>query len=495
MKLKTKIAIAFLTTILVPVILISGALLLFNRQIEEIRDAYGIEDAGELFASNSIQVFRNMSEKLQTEIRGQLTEDVSRLEDYDYLDSLNSQLAGRYSFLIVRKNNLIIYCGSNEDASLIPELPAYGDGTGTDSQSGMLIGNDSQYLVSQMDFTFADSGQGSCFIVTHAGVVLPEIRQIVRNGFLLVIVVLILTALLLTLWIHSSIWKPLNTLKKATREIKNGNLDFEIAVEGQDEISELCQDFEEMRKRLKESAEEKMHNDSENKILISNISHDLKTPLTAIKGYCEGIMDGVASSPEKLDKYIHTIYNKANDMNKLIDELTIYSRIDTNRIPYKFCEIPIGEYFEGCVSELKLDLEAQNIMLNYYNYLKQETVIVGDKEQLKRVINNIIGNSAKYMDKKKGLINIRLRDAGDFVQVEMEDNGRGIAEKDLPHIFDRFYRADASRNSSTGGSGIGLSIVKKIIEDHGGRIWATSKEGTGTIMHCVLRKYQEDKHE
>ena len=117
--------------------------------------------------------------------------------------------------------------------------------------------------------------------------------------------------------------------------------------------------------------------------------------------------------------------------------------------------------------------------------------MIADAEQMKRVINNIIGNSVKYLDKERGMINIRIKDVGDFVQVEIEDNGRGIAAKDLPYIFDRFYRADSSRNSSQGGSGIGLSIVKKIVEDHGGRIWATSKEGMGTEMHFVLRKYQE----
>lgn len=231
--------------------------------------------------------------------------------------------------------------------------------------------------------------------------------------------------------------------------------------------------------------------DSDSKVLISNISHDLKTPITAIKGYCEGIMDGVASSPEKLDKYVRTIYNKANDMANLIDELSIYSKIDTNRIPYNFTQIHVDDYFRDCADELRMDLESKNIDLTYYNYLDEDAVIIGDAEQLKRVVNNIVSNSVKYLDKKKGIINIRIRDAGDFVQIELEDNGSGIAKKDLPYIFDRFFRADASRNSSTGGSGIGLSIVKKIIEDHGGRIWATSREGTGTIMHFVLRKYQE----
>jgi signal transduction histidine kinase len=121
--------------------------------------------------------------------------------------------------------------------------------------------------------------------------------------------------------------------------------------------------------------------------------------------------------------------------------------------------------------------------------------IIADPEQLKRVIHNIINNSIKYLDKPKGFINIRVKDVGDFIQVEIEDNGKGIAKKDLPYIFDRFFRADTSRNSATGGSGIGLSIVRKIIEDHGGKIWATSKEETGTIMYFVLRKYQEVPNE
>ena len=121
-------------------------------------------------------------------------------------------------------------------------------------------------------------------------------------------------------------------------------------------------------------------------------------------------------------------------------------------------------------------------------------LVIADGEQIRRVIHNIISNAIKYMDKQngmKGIIQIRVKDVGDFVQVEIEDNGKGIASKDLPYIFDRFYRTDVSRNSSKGGSGIGLSIVKKILEDHGGKVWATSRLGIGTIMYFVLRKYQE----
>ena len=202
-------------------------------------------------------------------------------------------------------------------------------------------------------------------------------------------------------------------------------------------------------------------------------------------------MDGVADTPEKMDRYIRTIYNKANDMDRLINELTLYSKIDTNRIPYTFNKINVREYFDDCVEEVGLDLESKNIELSYFNSVENDVLVIADAEQLKRVINNIVGNSIKYMDKPKGYISIRVKDVGDFIQVEIEDNGRGIAAKDLPAIFDRFFRADASRNSSKGGSGIGLSIVRKIIEDHGGKIWANSKLGCGTVMYFVLRKYQE----
>ena len=318
-----------------------------------------------------------------------------------------------------------------------------------------------------------------------------QVKLMAKDMILTATIILVFTALSVGLWIYRSIAVPLVKLKKATKNIKEGNLDFVLEVEGNDEFSQLCQDFEEMRKRLKESTEEKILMDKENKELISNISHDLKTPITAVKGYVEGIMDGVADTPEKMDRYVRTIYNKTNEMDHLINELTFYSKIDTNRIPYTFNKIHISDYFEDCVDELSVELDSSGISLTYFNYLEEDAVVIADAEQLKRVINNIVSNSLKYMDKPKGVINIRLRDVGDFIQIEIEDNGKGIAQKDLANIFERFYRTDASRNSSKGGSGIGLSIVKKIMEDHGGQVWATSKEGTGTTMYLALRKYQE----
>ena len=113
-----------------------------------------------------------------------------------------------------------------------------------------------------------------------------------------------------------------------------------------------------------------------------------------------------------------------------------------------------------------------------------DTVIIADPEQLKRVVNNIIGNSVKYASlDRKLMISLRIMEEAEFVKIEIEDNGKGIARNEVPLIFDRCYRTDASRNSSKGGSGLGLSIAKKIIEEHGGKIWAVSTEGVGTTMY------------
>ncbi len=307
--------------------------------------------------------------------------------------------------------------------------------------------------------------------------------------------IMIATSVILTAWLRKGFFEPVDELNVAMQHIKDGNFDYTLPTDIGDkgEIGELYRKYEDMRLRLKESADEKVIREGQNKELISNISHDLKTPITAIKGYSQGLLEGVADTPERQMKYIRTIYNKANDMNNLINELTLYSSIDNNRIPYNFTRIVVGDYFGDCIEEIGMDLDSKDIKLNYANLTAPDTQIVADPEQLKRVVNNIVSNSVKYLgrDDGSGIIDVRILDEVDSVRVEIEDNGKGIGSQDIPNIFDRFYRTDSSRNSKQGGSGIGLSIVKKIIEDHGGYIWATSHEGEGTCMHFVLRKYME----
>lgn len=341
-------------------------------------------------------------------------------------------------------------------------------------------GNSGQTAEAAYDLSIAESNDSTA-----------RVQLMTKDVLFMILVILVFTSVTVGSWLYRSVAVPLVKLKNATNNIKEGNLEFTMDVEGNDEFAELCRDFEEMRIRLKESTEEKIVLDKDHKELISNISHDLKTPITAVKGYVEGIMDGVADTPEKMERYIRTIYNKTTEMDHLINELTFYSKIDTNRIPYTFSKICVSEYFNDCAEELELELGVKGIELVYANYVDDHVIIIADGEQLMRVVNNIVSNAVKYMNKEHGIIQIRIKDVGDFIQVEIEDNGKGIAARDLANIFDRFYRTDVSRNSSKGGSGIGLSIVKKIMEDHGGKVWAASKEGIGTIMYFVLRKYQE----
>ena len=490
MKLKTRLIIGFVSVIILPLFLSVAVIFAFAQfQMRAIEKTYGISETDYKTLSNPITIMDEVTENTYQQLEITANRDAGKFWDESYLDSINAGLYEKNSYLIVRQENRIIYNGSEESSEILEILPEYDENDSLDTST--YIGGEYRVLIKQIDYVQKDGGKGSVFIVTGVSDYIPEVKAFLAEMLIAIVVILALTAGVLIAWIYQCVVVPLGRMKIATQNIKDGNLDFELEVETDDEIGQLCRDFEEMRLRLKETASEKMESDKRNKELISNISHDLKTPITAIKGYVEGIMDGVADTPEKMDRYIRTIYNKANDMNTLINELTLYSKIDSNRIPYNFDTIPVNAYFDDCAEDLKVDLDSRGISFDYSNFVSGDVLIIADAEQLKRVINNIISNSAKYMDKLEKKIHLRVKDVGDFVQIEIEDNGKGIGTKELPYIFERFYRTDASRNSATGGSGIGLSIVKKIVEEHGGKIWATSKEGTGTIMYFVIRKYQE----
>lgn len=295
-------------------------------------------------------------------------------------------------------------------------------------------------------------------------------------------------AIVMWFWIYKRILVPLDKMRIATKKIADGNFDYELNEKDFVEIPFLYNDFEKMRIKLKENEEEKILSENAARELVSNISHDLKTPLTAIRGYVEGILDGVASSPQKVRDYLTTIYNKTNYMTKLIDELLYYSRVSGNEFSYNFEKTNVKEFFDDYVKDLYLELDTIKINFSYSANVDADTMIDIDREQIKRALNNIVANAVKYMDKEEPEIHFRVKETMDAINIRISDNGRGIDEKDLPHIFERFYRSDASRNTKLGGSGIGLSIVKKVIENHEGSVVAMSKSGVGTDIDIVLKK-------
>jgi putative uncharacterized protein (fragment) len=304
----------------------------------------------------------------------------------------------------------------------------------------------------------------------------------------ILVTIIDIVAVVMWVWIYKRILVPLDKLQIATKRIADGDLDYQLDERDFSEIPFLYNDFERMRIKLKEDEEEKKLSEDAARELVSNISHDLKTPLTAIRGYVEGILDGVASSPQKTRDYLNTIYNKTNDMTSLIDELLYYSQVAEKHMSYKYEKIYVKEFFDEYVKDLYLELETIKIKFEYIVDIGRNTVIDMDKEQIKRALNNIVSNAVKYMDKEEPEIHFRVTETSDAINIQISDNGRGIDEKDLPHIFERFYRSDVSRNTKLGGSGIGLSIVKKVIENHEGSVVAVSKPGVGTEVGIELKK-------
>lgn len=489
MNLKRRLIIAFLIMIAMPVVLISiTASTIVRFQMDSIHESYDVEAKTIQVITNPIQILNRITRGIFNEIKLYSVNLPEKLSEEDYYQELDELLEPKHSFLIVRKDKEFVYVGNEEKLNMIKNLlPSYGTGS-TEVDGGIYLEGRNPFLVKLQDFTHKDGSGGTIFVITDLDVLMPQIKAVAIQSVISFIVILFFTACFLIFWIYRSILKPLNILRVATDHIKEGDLDYSIASIAKDEIGQLCDDFEGMRLRLKKLIEDRLKYEEEIKELVSNISHDLKTPLTAIKGYSEGLMDGVADTEEKRDKYLKTIYMKANDMSVLVDELAYYAKVDCNTVPYSFTSISIAEYFEDCVDDLYLELEVKNVKVFYENLVDHDVKVIADAEQLKRVIHNIIGNSVKYLDKPEGLIKIRIIDDEKFVQVDIKDNGAGIEEDELPFIFDRFYRADASRSTKTGGSGLGLAIAKKVIEDHFGKIWATSRKGKGTAISFTLKK-------
>lgn len=295
----------------------------------------------------------------------------------------------------------------------------------------------------------------------------------------------------LNLWVSYTfsrgIIMPVMRLKDAAVKISQGDLNQGIAEEGEGEVRELSRTLEWMRLKLKESIYMQQRYDENRAFLVSSISHDLKTPVTSIIGYIDGVLDGVAATPEKRQAYLETVRSKALLVNTMIDDLLLYSKLDLNQLPYHFERIDLFRYFEDCFQDHRLEFERAGIVLTLISELREPVRVLMDRERFRRVVQNILSNAAYYCDNENGRVVLLLRETRTSAIVEIKDNGMGIPEKDLPYIFDRFYRADLARRN-TEGSGLGLAIAKQIVEGHEGKIWAASAEGEGTRMMISLKK-------
>ncbi|WP_228731188.1 sensor histidine kinase [Clostridium zeae] len=317
-------------------------------------------------------------------------------------------------------------------------------------------------------------------------------NRIINEGiimFLFIIVIILLTNRFLTKFVFKRIITPIETLVYGVHQIRDGNLDYNIEYTENDEFAGVCSDFNEMAQRLSDSVKARQKDESNRKELIAGISHDLRTPLTSIKAYVEGLEMGVASTPETQKHYLDTIKSKSNDLEHIVNQLFLFSKLDIGEFPFYLEKVDIGKYLSEMVSNLSY--EYKNKGLNIMLTENVESICVNvDKVQLRNALINILENSVKYKEKSEGEMKISCTKENDYIKIRLEDNGPGVSSDAIEKLFDIFYRGDSSRSNPSKGSGLGLSITTKILERLSGSILAenVTDGGLAIIMKLPINK-------
>ncbi len=312
-----------------------------------------------------------------------------------------------------------------------------------------------------------------------------------RNMLLFIIIVFLVSFVLSTLALQrrheQDIIAPLVRLRSAADQLAAGDLNAAILDEGVGEVNELCLAVENLRLKLKESVLQNKKYDENRTFLLSSISHDLKTPVTAVRGYIDGVLDGVADTADKRRAYLEKAIEKIELLTTMIDDLLLYSKLDSGQMPFSFSRVPALAYIQSVLDDSRPAFEAEGRQLVLSDELKSTAVLRLDAERFRRVVQNILDNAKKHTQPGTGKMTVSLRETTASVVMEFHDNGEGIPAADLPHVFDRFYRADSARTTG-GGSGLGLAIARQLVTGMGGRIWAVSRPGEGCSILLSMKK-------
>ena len=287
MKLRGRLLTAFLIITALPLILLlitGGTIVRF--QSNSIEENYDIKSDTLQVITNPLKILNRVTRGVYNEIILTGTNEPEKFEDNEYIDYLNEQLKSKYSFIAVRKGNEIIYSGdANKFEKISGLLPKFNHSS-IDIDGGFYVDGEHPFLIKQQDFYFTDGTEGSIFIITDVTTLVPQIKSFAYQIVCSVILVMIFTSVVLVIWIYRSILRPINILHAATNAMKEGNLDYSIEGDPEDEIGRLCEDFEEMRIRLKELIDVRLKYEEDTKELISNISHDSVNQLGRQKVGC-----------------------------------------------------------------------------------------------------------------------------------------------------------------------------------------------------------------
>jgi signal transduction histidine kinase len=307
-------------------------------------------------------------------------------------------------------------------------------------------------------------------------------------SFWILIILILATNFFLTRTMIKNISMPLNMLSFGVKQIQNNNLGFQLEYKNNDEFLPICNAFNEMAERLEAMAAEHDKYEENRRELLAGISHDLRTPLTSIKAYLEGIEKEVASTREKREKYIATIKNKTNNMEHIINQLFLFSKLDINDFPLSLKNLDMGLFIQDAVSELTDDYSKRGLVIAV-SKTTQNTVVSIDPVLFHNVITNVLENSVLYKDRERGYIKIRVSIVNALVEIRLTDDGPGVPKESLEKLFDVFYRADPSRNTKGNnlGNGLGLAISQKIVNRMGGSMKAELPEhGLAIIIYVPL---------
>lgn len=286
-------------------------------------------------------------------------------------------------------------------------------------------------------------------------------------------------------WVSRRIVQPLKELAMASQYIADGHYEHRLEVPSADEIGELSLQFNGMAGALADIEQTRRQ-------LLADVSHELKTPLASIKGYMEGLQDGVV--PSSVQTY-HLVYQEADRLERLVRDLQELSLAEARTPDLRWENCEVSDIADRVVSQLKPQFQAKSVEL-VLNCPAEIPSVCADKDRIGQVMLNLLGNALQYTP-AEGCVAVRVQPNGKTVQISVEDTGIGLEADDLKRIFQRFYRVDKSRARLSGGSGIGLTIARHWVEAHGGKIWAESDGlGQGSRFHVSLptEKVQDRTH-
>lgn len=314
---------------------------------------------------------------------------------------------------------------------------------------------------------------------------LPPFLDTVRKSIVLVAVIVAIICALVAILFSRTITRPLAKLTLASRVLAAGNYSARARIKPRGEIGELAHSFNEMAERLEQDVDELRQQEQRRRELIMNVTHDLATPLTAIAGLGEALVDGISQNREDFEETGRVIVRETLRLRRLVKDLHMMAKAEAGAMQPQRRALRLAplvdEVFAALIPEFeRVDVEPRN------NVPYNLPMVWADPDMLTRVFDNLCSNALRYTPAGGSITIEVLQQQGSMLRIAVTDSGKGIATDALPRVFDRFYRADPARQTTTGGSGLGLAIVKAIVEAHGGSVMAENAPNAGARISFTL---------